>query len=403
MDEDAAAQQQPNSQAEATPLQQHNSDAEGGPEVELTSEHVNKYVIGRSFEVPRDTKNSYINAMSYSKCGKIIVCAWNNPNSTLVAYDAIHGSQLNSFDKGVQGVERLTFLHNRDAIAMASKSVYAGSKVVTLYNIKTKQDICLYRMHSDKITALKTHPNKDYIMSASKDKEICLWDVNRQGKQAAARLNLEDATHPSIAFDPKGVCFAVGATVKKKTFIQLFDMRKIGDGCFDKFEVDSNGNLRGWHNIQFSPDGKQMLLTPHQIIKGGGKVADSNVPHYLIDSFTGKLLVSLTDHCVELDAERRKQRLIDGIEVPGYQGPMYASFSPDSKFIVSGDLNSSIRVWSTKENALGESFELVSVWSSGVSMQHKVPVGPVLWNPRYDSVACASLKLSLWQRYGGFI
>ena len=106
---EATAQQQPNSQAEATPLQQHNSDAEGGPEVELTSEHVNKYVIGRSFEVPRDTKNSYINAMSYSKCGKIIVCAWNNPNSTLVAYDAIHGSQLNSFDKGVQGVERLTF------------------------------------------------------------------------------------------------------------------------------------------------------------------------------------------------------------------------------------------------------------------------------------------------------
>ena len=71
---EATAQQQPNSQAEATPLQQHNSDAEGGPEVELTSEHVNKYVIGRSFEVPRDTKNSYINAMSYSKCGKIIVC-----------------------------------------------------------------------------------------------------------------------------------------------------------------------------------------------------------------------------------------------------------------------------------------------------------------------------------------
>ena len=99
---------------------------------------------------------------------------------------------------------------------MASKSVYAGSKVVTLYNIKTKQDICLYRMHSDKITALKSHPNKDYIMSASKDKEICLWDINRQGKQAAARLNLEDATHPSIAFDPKGVCFAVGATVKKR-------------------------------------------------------------------------------------------------------------------------------------------------------------------------------------------
>eukprot|EP00944_MAST-04C_sp_MAST-4C-sp1_P004740 g4740.t1 len=360
--------QQPNSGAEATPQQQHNSDAEGAPEVELTPEHVNKYVIGRSFEVPRDTKNSYINAMSYSKCGKIIVCAWNNPNSTLVAYDAIHGSQLNSFDKGVQGVERLTFLHNSDTIAMASKSVYAGSKVVTLYNIKTKQDICLYRMHSDKITALKTHPNKDYIMSASKDKEICLWDVNRQGKQAAARLNLEDATHPSIAFDPKGVCFAVGATVKKKTFIQLFDMRKIGDGCFDKFEVDN-----------------------------------SNVPHYLIDSFTGKLLVSLTDHCVELDAERRKQRLIDGIEVPGYQGPMYASFSPDSKFIVSGDLDSCIRVWSTKENELGESFEPVSVWSSGISMQHKVPIGPVLWNPRYNSVACASLKLSLWQRYGGFI
>ena len=53
---EANPQQQPNSQAEATPLQQHNSDAEGGPEVELTSEHVNKYVIGRSFEVPRDTK-----------------------------------------------------------------------------------------------------------------------------------------------------------------------------------------------------------------------------------------------------------------------------------------------------------------------------------------------------------
>ena len=124
----------------------------------------------------------------------------------------------------------------------------------------------------------------------------------------------------------------------------------------------------------------------------------------LIDSFTGKLLVSLTDHCVEMDAERQKQRMIDGIELPGYRGPMYASFSPDSKFIVSGDLDSSIRVWSTKENALGESFELVGVWSSGMSVcSIKSQSARCCGDPRYDSVACASLKLNLWQRYGSLI
>ena len=75
---------------------------------------------------------------------------------------------------------------------------------------------------------------------------------------------------------------------------------------------------------------------------------------------------------------------------------MYASFSPDSNFIISGDRDSNLRVWSTKES---DDYELINRWTSGVNWHKKAPIGPVLWNPYYDSVACASLKLSLWQKY----
>lgn len=365
-----------------------NTDSEKNDTIKLTKDHVDKYIIGKTFDVPPDTQNAYINAMSYSSCGTRLVCAWTNEESTLVTYDAIEGKELNSFNKQLSGVERLTFLNNHDVIAIASKTTYQEKKLVALYNIKTKKDIRSYKIHSDTITALKVHPNKDYLMTASKDKEICLWDVNQSSNSAVARLNLEEATHPSIAFDPKGVCFAVGATVRDKTFIQLFDMRKIGDGCFDKFEIDSNGNLKGWHNIQFSPNGKQMLLTPHRTVKKSVKKLDINVPHYLIDSFTGKLYVSLSEHCVQ-DTQIKNT-------LKGYEGPMYASFSPDSNFIISGDRDSNLRVWSTKES---DDYELINRWTSGVNWHKKAPIGPVLWNPYYDSVACASLKLSLWQKY----
>ncbi len=368
--------------------------------VTLNNEHVNRYVIGKAFDVPPGATHAYINAMGYSRCGERLVCSWNDSKNSLVAYDSINGKPINMFTQENSRVERLAFLNNYDTIAIASKTSYLGKKLIKLYNIKTKQVIHQYKVHSDKITALKTHPNKDYLMTASKDKEICLWDVNQPDRNAAARLNLEEATHPSIAFDPKGVCFAIGATVRHKTFIQLFDMRKIGDGCFDKFEIDADGNLRGWHNIQFSPNGKQMLLTPHRVIKNG--VPNMHVPHYLIDSFTGKLLISFSDHCKEPDEKKKEMQKRDGINVQamkGYEGPMYASFSPDSKFIVSGDRSCDLRVWST-DGKSNDPYACIGTWNSNNSWHNRAPIGPVLWNPFYDSVACGSLKLSLWQKYG---
>lgn len=141
--------------------------------------------------------------------------------------------------------------------------------------------------HTGPVTCLAMHPGSDKFLSCSKDKTVRLWDVG--SKNWAGSLILQS---PFLAaWDPSGTVFAVASP--DAASILLYSYAAFEKGPFKTIDlvkeaVESvgagNGSLasfhyvaRGWSKLEFSNDGKSLLLST----RGNG--------HFLLDAFDGSL------------------------------------------------------------------------------------------------------------------
>lgn len=164
------------------------------------------------------------------------------------------------------------------------------------------------------------------------------------------------------AFDPQGLVFAVGTGSK---YLRLYDSRNWERGAFSTFELSpsSTGGTVNWSNLQFSPDGKEILITLNSESSSSSSSSTSfpsSTCGIVLDSFNGSVKGS-----------------IDSAS-PDYFSNIL-SYTPDSKFILGArPVDGQLDVWdATDRRLIVESIEGVT----------RDPIKAMAFNPKFAMLA----------------
>ena len=184
---------------------------------------------------------------------------------------------------------------------------------------------------------MEVSPVDDGFMSGSMDKTVRLWDL----RTPYCRGLLNIPSTPIVAYDSTGLVFAVA--VNHYSRILFYDHANFDKAPFLAITLEDPTlaqityppRIPYMTSLHFSSSGKYLL------------VGCSGNAHYILDAFEGHLLAKLEGHT---GLERRgMSNQPPGIEpVRGCSGEE-VSWTPDSKFIVSGSLDGKIYIWDVRE------------------------------------------------------
>jgi WD40 repeat protein len=283
-----------------------------------------------------------------------------------------------------------------------------------------------FSKHSDVINSIDVHPEKELLVTGSKDQKIMLWDLRE--KKDLLSLDENTAEIQCVTFSPDGK-YLVGSdrnivrvwTVEGEyinslsghaTAVWSIDFNPAGDrivtGSFDRtFKLwdfinltelsEFEGHSKSALSVAFHPMGNLIAsgsldetirlwdMTNHRVIHTF-KGHSGNI--YSLDfSPDGKYLISASrDHTIKLwDVE--KKELIRTFE--GHTGAVFnAVFSPEGDHLLSGSVDQSIKLW---ETSTGNCLHTFTGHEGAVSSVAFLPNGKSFVSGSYDKTA------KLWQ------
>lgn len=237
--------------------------------------------------------------------------------------------------------------------------------------------------HEKTVTCLSLHPGQDNFLSCSEDNTLRVWDAAT--KNACGKLDLVGAPRLA-AWDPSGNVFAVACPLAHA--ILLYDFRNFDKAPFSSFDTlpYSSGMAkslsRGWNKLEFSNDGKSLLL---------GTTGNS---HLLLDAFDGHLKASLLRDrggVGRLGAGDHNPESADP-QSPDFLLPSTGDccFSPDGRYILSGTQQQNVLVWDTMASAQENFLRPVH------ELEYKGDSAVLAFNPRYNLFATGDKEVVFW-------
>ena len=206
-----------------------------------------------------------------------------------------------------------------------------------------KQDDAVLRGHTDDVSSASFSPDNKYIVSASYDNTIRIWDA-QTGKELKKLEGLTEGIN-SVSFSPDG---------KRIVSASWDNTIRIWDAKTGKELKKMEGHTNIVNSASFSPDGKRIVsASQDRTVRiwdtQTGKELKKLEGHTDIVWFTsfspdGKCIVSASDdHTVRIwDAQTGKElKKLEGHT----SGVNSASFSPDGKRIVSASRDNTVRIW----------------------------------------------------------
>lgn len=270
---------------------------------------------------------------------------------------------------------------------VASVASYTKRLSDTIRYLSTHDNSYLryFEGHEKTVTCLSLHPGQDNFISCSEDNTLRIWDAGT--KNACGRLNLHGAY--LAAWDPSGNVFAVASPTAQS--ILLYDFRNFDKEPFSTFDMlphysqdqdMSNSMSKGWNKLEFSNDGKSLLL------------GTTGLSHFLLDAFDGSLKASLRRDRGGVRRLGAGDKNADGVEQQSseYLHPSIgdACFSPDGRYVLSGSRQRNVLVWDTMatnpERFLTPVHELEYRGDSAV----------IAFNPRSHFFATADKEVVFW-------
>nr|CAH8874576.1 unnamed protein product [Trichobilharzia regenti] len=198
-------------------------------------------------------------------------------------------------------------------------------------------------------------PIDDTFLSGAMDFTIRLWDLRSPNCHGVMHIS----GRPTTAFDPEGLIFAAGISSES---VKLYDLRSFDKGPFATFKLGAEANGCFWTNLQFSPDGKALVLT-------------TNGTHIrMIDAFKGTHLHTFT---VVPNAERLM---------------LNATFTPDSQFILVGSPDGVVHIWSVETGVRVANIP----GYENVNNLLNPAINSMAFNPRFAMLATGSFQTCLW-------
>ncbi len=280
------------------------------------------------------------------------------------------------------GVDLPRFTHKNTAIIHASTKEDDTIRYHSLHDNKYLQ---YFKGHKGRVVSLEMSPIDDGFMSGSEDKTVRLWDL--RSPNCRGLLNLPAS--PVVAYDTSGLVFAVG--VNQYSRILLYDQANFDKAPFLTITLEDPSLTRISYppraiymtSLSFSTDGKYLL------------VGCSGDAHYVMDAFEGHLLAKLEGH---KGLERRRLEAQPTMEPSRGCSGEEVSWTPDSKFVVSGSLDGRICVWDLsnlegKQGPINLKAETRPLQPFAVLEGHPGPSRCVKFNPRLAMMASAGAEL----------
>lgn len=240
------------------------------------------------------------------------------------------------------GASHVSFTHHPRTILAAG-----NDHNIRYHSLHDNAYLRVYKGHTGRIRGISMSPTNDVFMSWANDKTVRLWDLKSPGCTAL----VEVPGRPIANFDNEGLIFAISTASHE---MKLYDARQYQNGPFDTFSFPKT-SPGGWCGMEFSPDGKQILVSTTQNFM------------MTIDSFTGNVQQTFASHAND-----------SGIE-------LYGSFSSDGKYVGCGSSNGDIHYWDVNSGTE------IAVWKG-----HPRPVQHIKWNPVFLSCVSASQATAIW-------
>lgn len=274
------------------------------------------------------------------------------------------------------------FTHKNTVILHASTKEDDSIRYHSLHDNKY---LHYFKGHKAKVVSLEVSPIDDGFMSGSMDKTVRLWDM----RSPACRGLLALPSTPIVAYDSSGLVFAVA--VNHYSRILLYDQANFDKAPFLTITLeDPTLALISYPprpvyitSLSFSTNGKYLL------------VGCSGDAHYILDAFEGHLLVKLEGH---VGLERRSMSSPPSIEPTKGSSGEEVSWTPDSKYVISGSLDGRILIWDVQN--LPQRTGPVDLKVPPLRLHplvsldgHPGPSRCVRFNPRYNMMVSAGSEL----------
>jgi COMPASS component SWD2 len=292
----------------------------------------------------KDNENM-VNSLDFSLDGNLLLTSADD--ESVHVYDVRSATLEKTVWSKKYGVDLARFTHSSSAIVCASRNGWDDT--LRYLSLHDNRYLRYFKGHRDRVTSLSVSPLNDWFISSSLDGTVRLWDLKSSACQGLLRRR--SCSPAAVEFDPTGLVFAVATG---NNTLKLYNAKVYDGGPFLNVQIEHSHEIV-WSQLQWSPDGKYILLSD---------TVDSNM-HWLVDSFNGNLL--------------RKFSVPDTHRLRG------ATFSPDSQHVLSGIENGSIMAWRI------DSGELVHRFTG-----HIGPVGCIAFNPRYLMFASACSNVHFW-------
>jgi COMPASS component SWD2 len=324
----------------------------------------------------------YVLSLDYDDEGELLLASASD--ESLQIYNVKEGRHDKALQSKKYGVKLAKFTHTNSSIVYASTKQNDAIRYLATHD---NSFIRYFEGHEGSVTNLAVHPGSDNFISCSQDDTVRLWDTNSKNWQGKLLLR-----SPYLAcYDPSGTVFAVGCPTSGT--ILLYDLRNYDKAPFATVDVvdqcravDSQCLIKGWTKLEFSNDGKSLLLGT----KGSG--------HFLFDAFDGTLKAYLhrpsgPTRRLAVDEGSRPNASngagsLTGSDV-GSSGE--CTFTPDGRFVLSGSAGKDVFVWDTMGKAgAGKVLEPTH------TLPDKREAAVLAFNPRYNFFATADQELLFW-------
>ncbi|KAL2189070.1 WD40 repeat-like protein [Thermothelomyces heterothallicus CBS 203.75] len=311
----------------------------------------------------------YVLSIDFDDPGEL--CMTSESDETIQIYNVKDGRHDKSLLSKKYGVKLAKFTHTSSSIIYASTQQNDAIRYLATHD---NSFIRYFEGHEGAVTNLALHPGSDNFISCSVDNTVRIWNIGT--KQWIGKLLLN--TPYLSAWDPSGNVFAVASPASGS--ILLYDYRKYEKGPFSVFDVlkargpaDAEAAFRGWTKLEFSNDGKHLLLGS----KGDG--------HFLLDAFDGSLKAYLKKPGTST------RRLAPGeTEGGNAESSGECCFAPDGRYVLSG-AKSDLLVWDTLMTPGND-----KVLEPAHVLEEKREMAVVAYNPRYNMIATADQELMFW-------